>query len=248
MEVTPPLTREIETTRGTLLDGRVQYAQPRDGYRTGIEPVLLAASVPALAGDLVVEAGIGAGAGLICLAKRVTGVRGIGVEIDPAMADLARANVADNGLAELTVLTGDVTTIALPPASHVMANPPWHDPHSTASPVARRRLAKQESAGVEAWVAALARALTQGGSLTMIVPPALAIRTAAACTAAGLGSGVDLSLAPKLGRTPKLTLMQRWAGKSGPVRQSQIVLHGEGGAYLPVIDGVLRGGDQLSLG
>ena len=238
----------MEATRGTLLGGRVRYAQPRDGYRTGIEPVLLAASVPALAGELVIEAGTGAGAGLMCLAARLSGVRGIGVEIDPAMADLARANVADNALAGLTVLTGDVTTVALPPASHVMANPPWHDPRSTASPVARRRLAKQESGGIEAWVAALARALTPGGSLTMIVPPTLAIRAAAACTVAGLGSGVDMSLAPKLGRTPKLTLVQRWAGKSGAARETQIVLHGENGAYLPAIDAVLRGGNQLDLG
>lgn len=208
---------------------------------------MLAASVPALAGDLVIEAGTGAGAGLMCLAARVSGVRGIGVEIDPAMADLARANVADNELAGLTILTGDVMAVALPPASHVMANPPWHNPRSTASPVARRRLAKQESAGIEAWVAALARALVPGGSLTMIVPPALAIRAAVACTAAGLGSGVDIVLAPKVGRTPKLTVVQRWAGKSGPVREAQIVLHDEGGGYLPAIDAVLRGGGQLGL-
>ncbi|RZM35083.1 MAG: methyltransferase domain-containing protein [Sphingomonas sp.] len=237
----------MEATQGTLLGGRVRYAQPRDGYRTGIEPVLLAASVPALAGELVIEAGTGAGAGLMCLAARVPGVRGIGVEIDPAMAELARANVADNGLAGLTILTGDVTAVALPPASHVMANPPWHDPRSTASPLARRRLAKQESAGIEAWVAALARALTAGRSLTMIVPPALAIRATAVCAAAGLGGGVDMSLAPKAGRLPKLTVVQRWAGTSGTAQERQIVLHDEGGAYLPAIDGVLRGGDRLGL-
>lgn len=248
MHSTPPPTAGIETTRGTLLGGRVRYVQPRDGYRTGIEPVVLAATVPAQPGDLVIEAGTGAGAGLMCLAARVPGIRGVGVEIDPAMADLARANVAENGLAGLTILTGDVTALALPPASHVMANPPWHDPRSTASPVARRRLAKQESGGIEAWVAALARALTAGGSLTMIVPPALAIRAAAACTAAGLGSGVDMSLAPKAGRTPKLTVVQRWAGTSGSARESQLILHDENGAYLPTIDAVLRGGKRLSLG
>ena len=82
----------------------------------------------------------------------------------------------------------------------------------------------------------------------MIVPPVLAIRAAAACTAVGLGSGVDLSLAPKLGRTPKLMMVQRWAGKSGAVRENQIILHGEGGAYLPAIDAVLRGGAQLGFG
>ena len=148
----------METTEGTLLGGRVRYVQPRHGYRTGIEPVLLAASVPARAGERVIEAGVGAGAGLMCLAARLEGVEGIGVEIDSAMADLARANIAANGFAGLSIVTGDVTAAVLPEADHVMANPPWHDRRSTASLVGRRRLAKQEGGeGIEAWISALGR-------------------------------------------------------------------------------------------
>ena len=45
------------------LGGRVSYAQPREGFRSGIEPVLLAAAIPARAGDRVLEGGTGAGAG-----------------------------------------------------------------------------------------------------------------------------------------------------------------------------------------
>jgi tRNA1Val (adenine37-N6)-methyltransferase len=226
----------------------VRYAQPRDGYRTGIEPVLLAASVPAQAGELVIEAGTGAGAGLLCLAARVPGMTGLGIEIDPAMADLACANLAENGLDGLTILTGDVTASALPPASHVMANPPWHNPRSTASPVERRRLAKQEGTGIEAWVAAMARAVIEGGSLTMIIPPALAARAGLACAAAGLGGGVSVSLLPKVGRAPKLMLLQSWRGKGGAMREAEIVLHDESGAFMPAIEAVLRGGDALDLG
>lgn len=237
----------METTQGTLLGGRVRYAQPRDGYRTGIEPVLLAASVRARAGELVIEAGTGAGAGLMCLAARVPGVLSIGVEIDPAMAELARTNIADNG-AGLTILTGDVTAIELPMASHVMANPPWHDPRSSPSPIGRRRLAKQEGAGVEAWVTALARTLVDGGSSTMIIPPVLAERAASACAAAGLGGGVNVSLLPKVGRAPKLMLVQRWRGTEASARDVEMVLHDESGAFMPAIDAVLRGGEALDMG
>ena len=199
----------MEITEGTLLGGRVRYAQPRDGYRTGIEPVLLAASVPARAGERVIEAGAGAGAGLMCLAARVPGVEGIGIEVDPAMAELARANIAANGLAGLSVVTGDVTQVVLPEADHVMANPPWHDRRSTASPVGRRRLAKQESGeGIEAWIVALGRAVREGGSLTMIVPPALEARWAAGCALVGLRWTVRHALVPKVGRAAKLMLVQ----------------------------------------
>ena len=54
----------MEVTQGHLLGGRVRYAQPRSGFRSGIEPVLLAAAVPARPGERVLEAGSGAGAAL----------------------------------------------------------------------------------------------------------------------------------------------------------------------------------------
>ena len=47
-------------TRDTLLDGRIALHQPRDGYRAAIDPVFLAAAVPAPAGSRVLELGIGA--------------------------------------------------------------------------------------------------------------------------------------------------------------------------------------------
>ena len=86
----------MRTTAGGLLDGRVRYDQPVDGYRTGLEPVLLAAAVPARTGQRVLEAGTGAGAGLLCLAARVPGVMGVGIEADADMAALARCNLAAN--------------------------------------------------------------------------------------------------------------------------------------------------------
>ena len=61
-------------TDGHLLGGRVSYAQPREGFRSGIEPVLLAAAIPARPGEHVLEGGSGAGAALLCLAARVPGL------------------------------------------------------------------------------------------------------------------------------------------------------------------------------
>ena len=56
---------ETGLTEGTLLGGAIRYGQPKTGYRTGIEPIFLAAAVPAHAGNQVLEAGTGAGAGLL---------------------------------------------------------------------------------------------------------------------------------------------------------------------------------------
>ena len=93
-----------------LLDGRVRHDQPAAGHRTGIEPVLLAASIPARAGARVLEGGAGSGAALLCLAHRVPGIIGLGLEIDPAIAAIASANATANRLETVAFLATDLAT------------------------------------------------------------------------------------------------------------------------------------------
>ena len=88
---------DADLTCNDFLGGRVRLYQPVKGYRAGVDPVLLAAAVPARAGDHVLELGCGAGQALLCLAARVPGLRLTGVELQAAYADLARRNGALNG-------------------------------------------------------------------------------------------------------------------------------------------------------
>ncbi len=240
----------MDTTAGTLLGGRVLYRQPARGHRTGIEPVLLAAAVPARPGDRVLEAGLGAGAGLLCLAARVPGLQGTGVELDPDTAALARVNLRDNGLPDWPVLDMDVLALRAPGAfGHAFANPPWHDPAGTPSPEGRRVLARQaRESGIEEWAAALAAAVQPGGTVTMILPGAAAARGLRALHGAGCGGLALLPLWPKAGREARLALVQGRRGSRGPDRvASGLILHRGDGAYTPEADGVLRGGDALML-
>ena len=59
----------------TLLGGRVRLRQPVAGYRAAIDPVFLAAAVPAVPGDRALDVGCGAGAAALCLAIRVPDCR-----------------------------------------------------------------------------------------------------------------------------------------------------------------------------
>jgi len=45
----------------TFLDGRVRIAQPESGFRSGLDAVMLAAAVPAQAGQTALELGAGTG-------------------------------------------------------------------------------------------------------------------------------------------------------------------------------------------
>ncbi len=235
------------TTEGWLLDGRVRYAQPADGYRTGIEPVLLAASVPAHAGQRVLEAGTGAGAGLLCLAARVPGVVVVGVEIDAATAALARHNVAANGYGDLSVETADLGTWRGGGFDHAFSNPPWHDPVATPSPSARRRLATHEGGlPLEGWIASMRAALRQGGSLTLMVPAAQAGRTLAGLHAVGCGRLTLAPLWPKPGRDAKLLLVQGLAGRREPGRVTPgLTLHDADGQFSAGAQLLLRDGAAM---
>lgn len=238
------------TTDGGLLDGRLRYAQPLDGYRTGIEPVLLAASVPARAGQRVLEAGTGAGAGLLCLAARVPGILGLGVEVDPGMAELARRNVAANGFEGLSIATDDIGTWHGDGAfDHAFSNPPWHDPAATLPPAARRRLATHEGeVPLEGWIAALRGALRPAGSLTVLVPAAQAARAMAALQAEGCGRLTLFPLWPKPGRDAKLVLIQGYAAQRGPGRVAPgLLLHEADGPFSSQAESLLRGGAALTL-
>lgn len=238
------------TTDGGLLDGRVRYAQPQDGYRTGIEPVLLAASVPARAGQRVLEAGTGAGAGLLCLAARVPGVLGLGVEVDPDMAELARRNVAANGFEGISIATADIGGWRGDGTfDHAFSNPPWHDPAATLPPAVRRRLATHEGeVPLAGWIAALRTGLRPAGSLTVLLPATQAARAMAALHAEGCGRITLFPLWPKPGRDAKLVLIQGHAAQRGPNRVAPgVVLHEANGAFSDQIQSLLRGGAALPI-
>src|SRR5712671_2631554 len=100
----------MATTEGHLLGGRLVYRQPVSGFRSGIEPILLAASIPARAGEHVLEAGTGAGAALLCLTARVPGVHATGVEMDMTMAELAAANAKANGFSDINIVADRIET------------------------------------------------------------------------------------------------------------------------------------------
>ena len=238
----------MDVTRGALLGGRVRYDQPAEGHRTGIEPVLLAAAVGAWPGQRVLEAGTGAGAGVLCVLARCPGVIVSGVEVDAALAGLARANVAANGW-EAAIHAGDVAGAPeLGRFDHVFANPPWHDPAGTATPSAGRLLARHRGAGgLAAWIEPLAEALARGGVLTLALPASLVGVALRDLLGSGLGQVTVFPLWPRAGRAAKLALVRARRGAARTSLAAGLVLHGAGGTFTAEADGVLREGGGLTI-
>jgi tRNA1(Val) A37 N6-methylase TrmN6 len=167
-----------EFTEDAFLGGRLRLRQPKSGHRAGHDAMLLAAATPARSGDRVVDFGAGIGAAGLAVARRVAGIELVLVEIDEALAELARGNAASNAIpADVIVL--DVTSAAdtfaasgLSPDSVdvVLMNPPFNDPaRHRASPDKAREIAHVATAAtLGTWIHAARRILKSGGALTLI--------------------------------------------------------------------------------
>ena len=235
-------------TEGYLLGGRVRHDQPAEGFRSGIEPVLLAAAIPARPGDHVLEAGTGAGAALLCLAERVDGITGVGVERDPALAALARENARANGRGGLSFVAADIAHLPLGGSfDHAFANPPYHLAPGTASPSAGRERAKHADPSVLAhWAGALAGRLRHRGTLTFVLPAAHLPACLAAMTGAGCGVALVVPLWRRSGEASKLMIVRGIRGGRMPtVLHPGLVLHRPEGGFTQAADAVLRQGSGL---
>jgi|HubBroStandDraft_1064217.scaffolds.fasta_scaffold43586_1 tRNA1Val (adenine37-N6)-methyltransferase len=235
-------------TADTLLGGRVKYLQPREGLRASLDPVLLAAAIPAHPGDRVLEGGTGAGAALLCLAARVAGVRGLGVDRDPDLISLAAANAAANAWPELEFATADLEASPIDgPFDHTFANPPYHTAGGTRSPSAARDAAKRAEPGLlPMWVEALSRPLRHRGTLTLILPPALLETAIVAMRDADAPVEWAFPIWPKAGQPARFVLVRgRKHGRSLLVLASGLILHEATGAFRPEAEAILRDGAAL---
>ena len=137
-------------TEDTFFNGQVTVKQPRTGYRYSIDAVILAGHVRPRPEDRVVDLGTGCGIIPLILGFRYTGITLYGVEIQRLLADIARANVADNHLDQrVEILSRDMRTLKSStfsgPMDVVVSNPPFH-PVSTGriNPDSQRAIARHE--------------------------------------------------------------------------------------------------------
>ncbi len=230
----------------TFLDGRVKVIQPETGFRSGLDAVMLAAAVPALAGQTALELGAGSGAASLCLAARVAGLAITGVERDEDVAALARDNAAANG-AQCHFVAADV--FALPPElkrdfDQVLANPPFHG-EGQVSPDPARAAALMDDGKLSDWLKLGLQRTVSGGFFTTILRADRLNQALAALPERGLCA---FPLWPRQGEAPKRVIVQARKSSNAPFALLPgLFLHRDDGSWTPQAEDVLRRGGPLAL-
>jgi tRNA1Val (adenine37-N6)-methyltransferase len=126
-------------------------AQPRDGYRFSLDPLLLCAFPGAGVVGRAIDLGTGSGVIPLILARQSDSATVVGVEVQEEMAALAERNVRLNGLTDrVEIVCADILSLRdrYPVSSFdlVIANPPYRTPESgRISPKTGRDRARHET-------------------------------------------------------------------------------------------------------
>jgi len=230
----------------TFLDGKVRVDQPESGFRSGLDAVMLAAAVPAQAGEAALELGAGAGTASLCLLARVADLALTGVEIDKNLTALANGNAATNGM-KADFVCADI--FALPPElkrdfDQVFCNPPFHG-EGQISPNEMRAAALMDQGRLEEWLRIGLQRTISGGFFTTILRADRLNEALAALPEKGV---TVLPLWPKAGESAKRVIVQVRKGSNASFTLLPgLVLHQVNGAWTSEADDVLRRGNVLAL-
>jgi tRNA1(Val) A37 N6-methylase TrmN6 len=215
-----------EVTEDAVLGGKLVLRQPARGHRFGHDSILLAAAVLARAGEQAIDLGAGVGAAGLALARRIDGVAVTLVELDPALAALARENAERNGLAaRVRAVCLDVAAPAavfaaagLAPGSadHVLMNPPFNAPQNPSPDPGRRAAHTASHETLARWLSMAMRLLRPAGVVTLIWR-ADGLGEVLAVLAAGFGGIAVLPIHPKPGVPAIRVLVRAVNDRSGPL-------------------------------
>ena len=216
-------------TLDLFLGGKLRILQPSSGYRAGIDPVLLAASLPIKKGERVLELGCGVGVASLCLMRRCAGLRVSAIEFNPNLAVLARRNGLENNLS-LEVFDGDISDmprdLIIQSFDHVMANPPYFDrSRGSRSQDWERERARGEDTPLSVWVNAAARRVKPKGYVHFIFQTERLADLLAALPS-HMGSVQVIPFVSRHGRGSELMILQARHSSRAPFKLlPQIVLH-----------------------
>lgn len=252
------LIDEEELTDDLFLGGALKILQPKKGFRSGIDAVLLAASVPDCGRMRVLEAGCGAGVVSLAIARRLRDVEVQAIEIEAVNAAIAMRNAARNeldnrvqiALGDLCDPVSQLELLGLQQNSfdYVVANPPFYDEGQMRfSPNPLRRRAKRAAAEtLEEWVRFLTAMAAPKGVISLI-HRAEKLDEILLVLSRRFGGVKVLPLFPRAGEPANRVIVQGVKGSRAPLTLLPgLVVHESGGGYTDEVKAMCQKPQGLS--
>lgn len=249
----PDATTVAAVTIDAFLDGRLSIRQPVRGHRSGFDAVMLAAAAPGRPEAHIVDIGAGVGvAGLVALGNGKVSALTL-IEIDPELVALAEENIRLNAMDETAravrcdVLGRNALRDAGLDAGFAdlaLMNPPFHAEGRVSPPPDGTRAVAHvaEPDVLDGWVKFAAACLRSKGVLT-IIHRADALGSLLRALDGRFGDIAVQPLHPRPGMPASRILVTAVRdSRAGLSLMAGIAIHGgEGRAYTPAIEAILRG-------
>ncbi len=241
-------------TQDAFFGGRLKIRQHRDGYRFSIDSVLLAFFARPRPRDRIVDLGTGCGIVALMTAWRNPSVTVTGVEVQPDLAVLARANAADNDLAgRVRIVQQDLRRLRhgdFGPIDLVIANPPYRRAGTgRINPDDEKAVARHQLLATMADFIAAARYLLDiGGRFAVVYPAECGVDLICGLRQAGMEPKRLRPITAYPGaRAGQILVEAVKGGRPGlDVEAALIVRQCPGGDYSPEVAAMLRPEDALT--
>ncbi len=226
----------------TLLNGQVTVKQPENGYRTAIDPIMLAAACHPHPDDHIVDLGCGVGTIGLCLNHFDPGMNVTGYEIQPELAEIAGQNLKGDNF---KILNESIDKVEKNTFHVAVMNPPYYeDGQNISSPDISKATA--HSGVLENWFKAANTGLRKGGYLYGILPAIRFDDVIKLSRKHQFGALQFYPLFPKLDKPAKRIIFQARKHKSGQtVLHSGLVLHRQERNYTDEAAAILNGETKI---
>lgn len=173
---------DVELLSGERIDDLqykgLQLIQKQEGFRFGVDAVLLANFADVRRGDRVIDLGTGTGIIAVLLAGKTQAGSVTGLEIQPEMAEMASRSIALNKLEDrVRIINGDIKNAVKEFGASsfqvVVTNPPYIDKGcGLLNPLSTKAVSRHEIlCSLEDVIAASGKLLAPGGQLAMVHRP-----------------------------------------------------------------------------
>lgn len=250
----PGFVKRQERAADAFLGGKLSIRQPQKGFRAGLDSVLLGASVPMGARQML-DLGAGAGVAALTALTHDNNLSAVLVENNAEMARLAAENILANGFSqragilEISATATGAERKALGLSTDrfdvVIANPPFFEA-GTQAPDPARAAARHTDGEISAWVRTAVSCAHARGEvifihLAQVLPQLLAAFDAR------MGGVSVLPIASRPGQPAGRVLVRGRKGSRAPMRLlGPLVVHGtSGNGFAEPVGAILRGERRL---